>query len=71
MREKGEPLFLLSTRATKFWIKKLLDEKLKKTISKSLPQFKGAYISYISGLKGIGLDKLRENLMKSLLKLEL
>ena len=32
----------------KIFDKKLVDEKLKKTVSKSLPQFKGAYFSYIS-----------------------
>ena len=30
-----------------------------------MPQFKGAHFSYISGLKSIGLDGLRENVIKA------
>ena len=45
--------------------RKFVDQKLKKSIQNSLPQFKGAHVSYISGLKSIGLDKLLENVMKT------
>ena len=45
--------------------RKVVDQKLKNSIQKSLPQFKGAYITYISAIKSDGLDKLRENVMKS------
>ena len=45
--------------------RKVVDQKLKNSIQKSLPQFKGAYITYISAIKSVGLDNLRENVMKS------
>ena len=62
---EGRAIVFVVNKSDKIFDKKFIDEKLKKTISKSLPQFKGAYFSYISGLKSIGLDTLRENMMKA------
>ncbi len=62
---EGRAIVFVVNKSDKIFDKKFVDEKLKKTISKSLPQFKGAFFSYISGLKSIGLDGLRENVMKA------
>ena len=62
---EGRAIVFAVNKSDKIFDKKLVDEKLKKTVSKSLPQFKGAYFSYVSGLKSIGLDSLRENVMKA------
>ena len=45
--------------------RQVVEPKLKNRIQKSLPQFKGAYITYISAIKSDGLDNLRENVMNS------
>jgi GTP-binding protein len=45
--------------------KDVTDKKLRQSIQKSLPQFKGAYINYLSGLKNVGLEELRESIMKT------
>ena len=62
---EGRAIVFAVNKSDKIFDKKFVDEKLKFTLSKSLPQFKGAYFSYISGLKSIGLDSLRENVMKA------
>ena len=62
---EGRAIVFVVNKSDKILDKRFVDEKLKKTISKSLPQFKGACISYISGLRSEGLDKLRENVMKA------
>ncbi|MDC3092916.1 ribosome biogenesis GTPase Der, partial [Paracoccaceae bacterium] len=62
---EGRAVVFVVNKSDKIFDKKFVDEKLKETISKSLPQFKGACFSYISGLKSIGLDTLRENVMKA------
>ena len=62
---EGRAIVFVVNKSDKILDKRFVDEKLKKTISKSLPQFKGASISYISGLRSEGLDKLRENVMKA------
>ena len=62
---EGRSLVFVVNKSDKIFDKKFVDQKLKKSIQKSLPQFKGAYVSYTSGLKSIGLDKLRENVMKT------
>ena len=62
---EGRAIVFVVNKSDKIFDKKFVDEKLKFTLSKSLPQFKGAYFSYISGLKSIGLDSLRENVMKA------
>ena len=62
---EGRAVVFVVNKSDKIFDKKFVDEKLKKTISKSLPQFKGAQFSYISGLKSTGLDTLRENVMKA------
>ena len=62
---EGRSIVFVVNKSDKIFDKKFVDQKLKKSIQKSLPQFKGAYVSYTSGLKSIGLDKLRENVMKT------
>ena len=62
---EGRAIVFVVNKSDKIFDKKFVDEKLKKAISKSLPQFKGAHFTYISGLKSIGLDSLRENMMKA------
>ncbi len=62
---EGRAIVFVVNKSDKILNKKIVHEKLRNTIAKSLPQFKGAYISFISGLKGTGLEKLRENMMKS------
>ena len=62
---EGRAIVFVVNKSDKIIDKKFVDQKLKKSMQKSLPQFKGAYVSYTSGLKSIGLDKLRENVMKT------
>jgi len=62
---EGRAIVFVVNKSDQILNKKIVDQKLKDTIQKSLPQFKGAYITYISALKSIGLDKIRENVMKS------
>ncbi len=62
---EGRAIVFAVNKSDKIFDKKFVDEKLKQTISKSLPQFKGAYFSYISGLKSIGLCSLRKKVMKA------
>ncbi len=62
---EGRAIVFVVNKSDKIIDKKFVDQKLKKSIQNSLPQFKGAYVSYTSGLKSIGLDKLRENVMKT------
>ena len=44
---EGRAIVFVVNKSDKIFDKKFVDEQLKKTISKSLPQFKGAYFSYI------------------------
>ncbi len=62
---EGRAIVFVVNKCDKILDKKFVDQRLKDDIQKSLPQFKGAYITYISALKGIGLGKIRENVMKS------
>ncbi len=62
---EGRAIVFAVNKTDKILNRKVVDQKLKDSIQKSLPQFKGAYITYISAIKSIGLDKLRENVMKS------
>ena len=62
---EGRAIVFVVNKSDKILDRKFIDQKLQDTIQKSLPQFRGAYITYISALKSIGLDKIRENVMKS------
>ena len=62
---EGRAIVFVVNKSDQILNKKIVDQKLKDTIQKSLPQFKGAYITYISALKSIGLDRIRDNVMKS------
>ena len=62
---EGRAIVFVVNKSDKILDRKLVDQKLKDTIQKSLPQFKGAYITYISALNSIGLDNIRKNVMKS------
>ena len=62
---EGRAIVFAVNKSDKILDRKVVDQKLKNSIQKSLPQFKGAYITYISAIKSDGLDKLRENVMKS------
>ncbi len=62
---EGRGIVFVVNKSDQIRDKKIVDQKLKYTIQKSLPQFKGAYITYISALKSIGLDNIRKNVMKS------
>ena len=62
---EGRAIVFVVNKSDKILNRKFLDQKLKNTIQKSLPQFKGAFVTYISALKCIGLDRLRENVMKT------
>ena len=62
---EGRAIVFVVNKSDKIIDRKFVDQKLKKSIQNSLPQFKGVHVSYVSGLKSIGLDKLRENVMKT------
>ena len=62
---EGRAIVFVVNKSDKILDRKFVDQKLKDSIQKSLPQFKGAYITYISALNSIGLDKIRVNVMKS------
>ena len=62
---EGRAIVFVVNKSDKILDRKFIDQKLQDTIQKSLPQFKGAYVAYISALNSIGLDKIRENVMKS------
>ena len=62
---EGRAIVFVVNKSDKILNRKFLDQKLRNTIQKSLPQFKGAFVTYISALKCIGLDRLRENVMKT------
>ena len=62
---EGRAIVFVVNKSDKILNRKFLDQKLRSTIQKSLPQFKGAFVTYISALKRIGLDRLRENVMKT------
>ena len=64
---EGRAIVFAVNKSDKILDRKVVDQKLKNSIQKSLPQFKGAYITYISAIKSDGLDNLRENVMKSYL----
>ena len=62
---EGRAIVFVVNKSDQILDKKTVDQKLKGIIQKSLPQFKGAYVTFISALKSIGLDKVRESVMKS------
>ena len=64
---EGRAIVFAVNKSDKILDRKVVDQKLKNSIQKSLPQFKGAYITYISAIKSDGLNNLRENIMKSYL----
>ena len=64
---EGRAIVFAVNKSDKISDRKVIDQKLKNSIQKSLPQFKGAYITYISAIKSDGLNNLRENIMKSYL----
>ena len=62
---EGRAIVFVINKSDKILNRNLVDQKLKRTIEKSLPQFRGADVCYLSGLKSTGFDKLQENVMKT------
>ena len=50
---EGRAIVFVVNKSDKILNRKFLDQKLKNTIQKSLPQFKGAFVTYISALKNL------------------
>ena len=60
---EGRAVVFVVNKADTITNKNSIDKNLKLSIKKSLPQYKGAYITYTSGLDGIGFDELQKNVM--------
>ncbi len=62
---EGRAIVFAVNKSDKILDIKAVDQQLNSTIKKSLPQFKGVYVNYISALKSTGFNKLHENIMKT------